>query len=49
MCTGRFRLGQEFYEAFKKILAVFIIYEYFVTLYLPDHQMMQNTGSVKSS
>jgi len=47
--TGRFRLGQEVCKTLKKILAIFVVSEYFATLYPPDHDVMQNTGSVKSS
>jgi len=48
--TGSFfRLGQQFRKAFKKILAVLIIQEYLAMLYPPDHDVMQDTGSIKSS
>jgi hypothetical protein len=47
--TGRFRLGQQFREAFKEILAILIIKEYLAALYPPDHDVMQDTGNVKSS
>jgi len=42
----RFRLGKKFRKAFKKILQILVIQEYLATLYPPDHNVMQDTGSL---
>jgi hypothetical protein len=44
--TGCFSLGQEFCQALKEILSIPIVYKYLSTLYPPNHDMVQNTGSV---
>ena len=43
--TDRFRLGQEFCEMFKKILAISITKKYLATLYPPDRNVMQTPGA----
>jgi hypothetical protein len=42
------RLGYEFRKALKKILTILVTQEYLATLDAPNHDVMHNTGSVKS-
>jgi hypothetical protein len=43
-CLG---LGQEFCESLKEIFPILVVSEYLTTLYPPDHDVMQYTGSIE--
>jgi hypothetical protein len=46
--AGRFQLRKKHGEALNKILVIVLVQEYLATLYPSDHDVVQNTGCVKT-
>jgi len=47
--ASRFHLRKKHCEALNKVLVIVLPQEYLATLYPPDHDVVQDTGRVKTS
>jgi len=46
--ASRFHRWKKHCEALNKVLVILLVQEYLATLYPPDHDMVQDTGCVKT-